>query len=99
MSNNQRFNIEFTDLSLSLKVGNTNKNIINGISGHFHAGKITAIFGPSGCGKTTLMSILRGKVNNYEGTVKINGTEQSVQDFKKIAGFVPQVNFWREKFI
>jgi ABC-type multidrug transport system ATPase subunit len=46
--------------------------------------------GPSGAGKTTFLSILAGKVAKTEGSIKVNGKEQTLSLWKKLIGFVPQ---------
>lgn len=46
--------------------------------------------GPSGAGKTTFLSILAGKVAKTDGSIKVNGKEQTLSLWKKLIGFVPQ---------
>jgi ABC-type transport system involved in cytochrome bd biosynthesis fused ATPase/permease subunit len=41
----------------------------------FAQNKITAIVGRSGCGKSTISNLLLGVLKGYEGSIKINGTE------------------------
>ena len=36
-------------------------------------GAIVGLMGPNGCGKTSLMKILTGMINDYSGTVRIDG--------------------------
>ena len=36
-------------------------------------GEFVSIVGPSGCGKTTLLNIIGGLVDGYDGTVRIEG--------------------------
>ncbi|CAG2107633.1 unnamed protein product, partial [Medioppia subpectinata] len=48
------------------------KTIINGISGYFRSGQITAILGPSGCGKSSLLNCLAGiKKKGVFGSISI----------------------------
>lgn len=46
--------------------------------------------GPSGAGKTTFLSILAGKVAKTEGSIRVNGKEQTLSLWKRLIGFVPQ---------
>lgn len=53
-------------------------------------GKTCAVMGPSGAGKTTFLSILAGKIAKTDGSIKVNGKEQTLSLWKKLVGFVPQ---------
>jgi len=45
-------------------------------------GEFVSILGSFGCGKTTLMKIIGGLIDDYQGTVKVNGVD-SVEILKK----------------
>ncbi|KAK3256888.1 hypothetical protein CYMTET_34002, partial [Cymbomonas tetramitiformis] len=53
---------------------------------------ITAIMGPSGAGKTTFLATLLGKASygSQTGRLLVNGMESTLEDFRRIIGFVPQ---------
>eukprot|EP01125_Pyxidicula_operculata_P015123 TRINITY_DN5108_c0_g1_i1.p1 TRINITY_DN5108_c0_g1~~TRINITY_DN5108_c0_g1_i1.p1 ORF type:complete len:874 (-),score=87.48 TRINITY_DN5108_c0_g1_i1:150-2771(-) len=82
------FHIRFE--SLELVVGE--KKILEGVSGSFAPGKLTAIMGSSGCGKSSMMSVLSGRANygKTSGSVFVNGKEQKISKFQRVVGFVPQ---------
>ena len=40
-------------------------------------GEFLVILGPSGCGKSTILSLIAGLLSPSEGTIRINGIEQS----------------------
>ena len=82
-----RMHYEMDQLGFTLPSG---KQVLQGVTGRIHDGKMTAIMGPSGAGKTTFMNVLCGKVNRTSGTLKISGKVAELQAFKKICGFVPQ---------
>ena len=95
-----KMHFEMDHLGFKLPNG---KEILKGVTGHIHAGRMTAIMGPSGylipllqtliinsAGKTTFLNVLCGKVNRTHGVLKISGKETEVHKFKKICGFVPQ---------
>ncbi|KAG0334541.1 hypothetical protein BG004_000365, partial [Podila humilis] len=81
------FDIRFEKLGLTLPTG---VDIIKNISGRLITGRTCAVMGPSGAGKTTFLSILAGKVAKTDGSIKVNGTEQTLSLWKKLIGFVPQ---------
>ena len=55
------------------------KNVLNGVSANFEAGKVYAIVGKSGAGKSTLLSLIAGLDTTTKGEILYNGT-----DLKKI---------------
>ncbi|KAF9094980.1 hypothetical protein BGX29_009222, partial [Mortierella sp. GBA35] len=81
------FDIRFEKLGLSLPTG---VEIIKNISGRLITGRTCAVMGPSGAGKATFLSILAGKVAKTDGSIKVNGKEQTLSLWKKLIGFVPQ---------
>ena len=51
-------------------------------------GTVCAVIGPSGCGKSTLLKVVAGLIQDYSGTVRINGQAVSPKDLR--IGFMPQ---------
>ncbi|RXH88534.1 hypothetical protein DVH24_000133 [Malus domestica] len=66
--------------------------LLNGVSGAFRPGVLTALMGVSGAGKTTLMDVLAGrKTGGYiEGDVKISGYPKKQETFARISGYCEQ---------
>ncbi|XP_013114016.2 ATP-binding cassette sub-family G member 1 [Stomoxys calcitrans] len=88
---NVAVNIQFEDITYRVKDGNKTKNILNGISGKFHSGELTAIIGPSGSGKTTLLNLLAGyRIHTTSGTVSINDNNSSTKELRKVSRYVLQ---------
>jgi len=56
--------------SISLNLGN--KKILKDISIKVASGEILSIIGPNGAGKTSLLNVLSGNLNSYEGSVSYN---------------------------
>eukprot|EP01125_Pyxidicula_operculata_P023033 TRINITY_DN976_c1_g4_i2.p1 TRINITY_DN976_c1_g4~~TRINITY_DN976_c1_g4_i2.p1 ORF type:complete len:1077 (+),score=199.65 TRINITY_DN976_c1_g4_i2:108-3338(+) len=83
-----RYDIRFENLGL--KVGDN--WVLQGVTGEFPSGRLTAIMGPSGCGKTSLLSTLSGraKYGVVHGDIFINGAKSKISNFSRVEGFVPQ---------
>ncbi|XP_037085411.1 ATP-binding cassette sub-family G member 1-like [Pollicipes pollicipes] len=97
----QPVTIEFNDLSYKVaaprpkgQVKKEWKTILDGVTGTFRPGQLTAIMGPSGAGKSTLLNVLAGyKVRNVEGSIKINGAARNLQTFRKIQAYIMQDDY------
>ncbi|GAU11042.1 hypothetical protein TSUD_113350 [Trifolium subterraneum] len=66
--------------------------LLNGVSGAFRPGVLTALMGVSGAGKTTMMDVLAGrKTGGYiEGRITISGYLKKQETFARIAGYCEQ---------
>lgn len=54
-------------------------------------GRIVGLLGPNGCGKTTMIKILVGLLQQYEGEVYIDGFKPGIQT-KSIVAYLPDRN-------
>nr|POF16091.1 abc transporter g family member 40 [Quercus suber] len=66
--------------------------LLEGVSGAFRPGILTALMGVSGAGKTTLMDVLAGrKTGGYtEGNITISGYPKKQETFARICGYCEQ---------
>ncbi|KAF7849922.1 hypothetical protein BT93_L0123 [Corymbia citriodora subsp. variegata] len=66
--------------------------LLNGVSGAFRPGVLTALMGVSGAGKTTLMDVLAGrKTGGYiKGNITISGYPKKQDTFARISGYCEQ---------
>ncbi|KAI8616157.1 ABC-2 type transporter-domain-containing protein [Chytriomyces sp. MP71] len=67
------------------------KKLLNGVSGIFQPGRLTAVMGASGAGKTSLLQVLAGEARqgSLSGSILVNG-ENVKGNMKKVSGFVFQ---------
>jgi ABC-type multidrug transport system ATPase subunit len=82
------YDIEFENIGMTLPTGQT---IMEGVSGKFMSGTLTAIMGPSGAGKTTILSLVTGRSKKTHGSITVNGNVVSgLAKWKREVAFVPQ---------
>uniref|UniRef100_A0A1B6K7M8 ABC transporter domain-containing protein n=1 Tax=Homalodisca liturata TaxID=320908 RepID=A0A1B6K7M8_9HEMI len=80
--------IEFSDLIF--KAGG--KVILNGVSGRFRSGHLSAVMGPSGAGKTSLLNILSGFTppSQLEGTITLDGEPRDLSKLRQQLCYITQ---------
>ena len=66
--------IKVSNLTFSVKEGDSTRTVLDNLSYEFKENKITTISGPSGSGKTTFLYSLAGILNIDSGEVEINNT-------------------------
>ncbi|XP_043464033.1 ATP-binding cassette sub-family G member 4-like [Leptopilina heterotoma] len=91
----QSIDIEFENVIYTVQVSfrGPTKQILQGVSGCFKSGELTAIMGPSGAGKSSLLNILTGlQRKRVDGKVSyVTGkVQQSWSDYKKQACYIQQ---------
>ena len=67
-------------------------NALNNVNLKIERGEIIGLLGPNGSGNTTLLKIINGLANNYNGEVRILGQNLNVESKGKVA-FLPDSNF------
>lgn len=60
--------------------------VIGGVFMAIPRGELVCLYGPNGCGKTTLLRLVAGMDNEYEGTIRIAGKDPQQAN----VGIVPQ---------
>jgi len=66
--------------------------VLNGVSVSLKPGQIIGLLGPNGCGKTSLIKILTGLINDYEGDVKVGGFKPGVES-KSMVAYLPEKTY------
>ncbi|KAL2929376.1 ABC transporter G family member 38 [Bienertia sinuspersici] len=66
--------------------------LLNGVSGSFRPGVLTALMGVTGAGKTTLLDVLAGRKNtgHIEGSIKVSGYLKKQATFARVSGYCEQ---------
>ncbi len=83
--------IEFRNVSFTYP--KTKKRVISGLSMELERGKQYAIVGENGCGKSTIIKLLTGMYQDYEGEILIDGVDvktMSPMEIRKLFAVVYQ---------
>ncbi len=80
--------------NVSVKYGE--QTVLKDVSFHLDKGDFLGIIGPNGGGKTTLLKTILGLMDNYDGTVLVNGNPPGHK--KTRVGYVPQHSEFDKKF-
>ncbi|VDG93644.1 Macrolide export ATP-binding/permease protein MacB [Lysinibacillus sphaericus] len=79
--------LEATSLRKSFGTRGQIQHVLKGIDFRVMEGEFVGIMGPSGAGKTTLLNVLATIDRTTEGSIKINGTDISSMNNRKLSQF------------
>ena len=80
--------LEIKNVSKTYNAGENAVKALDGVDLNIREGEFVSIIGPSGCGKSTLFNIIGGLIEDYDGSVLIDG--HSVDGAHKDVGVVFQ---------
>jgi ABC-2 type transport system ATP-binding protein len=69
------------------------KTVLNNVNLDIYPGQIIGYIGPNGAGKSTTVKILTGVIQDYTGTVLLNGRDirEDILGLKQMIGYVPEL--------
>uniref|UniRef100_A0A1S4H0A3 Uncharacterized protein n=1 Tax=Anopheles gambiae TaxID=7165 RepID=A0A1S4H0A3_ANOGA len=89
--------VTFDNITYTVSTGKREKKtVLNGVSGRFQSGELTAIMGPSGAGKSSLLNILTGyTTHGVKGTLAF-GSSGSTN--RKLCSYILQEDYLQPLF-
>ncbi len=88
----EKFEFDDKITATDLQYAYGDKKVLNGINLELEKGKKYAIIGESGSGKSTLAKILLGRLDDYNGSIKIDDRELNAISRKSLYSNVVPVN-------
>ncbi|MCC6187253.1 MAG: ABC transporter ATP-binding protein [Chitinophagaceae bacterium] len=69
------------------------KTVLNDVTLDIYPGQVIGYIGPNGAGKSTTVKILTGVIQDYTGTVLLNGVDikEDILALKQMIGYVPEL--------
>lgn len=69
------------------------KTVLNNVNLDIYPGQVIGYIGPNGAGKSTTVKILTGVIQDYTGTVLVNGRDikEDILGLKQMIGYVPEL--------
>lgn len=69
------------------------KIVLNDVTLDIYPGQVIGYIGPNGAGKSTTVKILTGVIQDYTGTVLLNGVDikEDILALKQMIGYVPEL--------
>lgn len=69
------------------------KTVLHNVNLDIYPGQILGYIGPNGAGKSTTVKILTGVIQDYTGTVLVNGKDirEDILGLKQMIGYVPEL--------
>ena len=80
----------------NLSFSYNSRKVLENINFDVKEGEVVSILGPNGVGKSTLVNLISGVLEGYEGVIEIEGKDirkLSSEDIAKLAGVVPQSTY------
>jgi ABC-2 type transport system ATP-binding protein len=68
------------------------RRVLENVSLSLESGTIVGLLGPNGCGKTSMIKIIAGLINDYEGDVLIDGNKPN-EYTKSIVSYLPEKTY------
>ena len=109
IENNQKIknfhfkNLNLKDLNYFYKKINSKKDILSNINLDIHRGAKIGIKGETGSGKTTFINLLIGLLKDYQGKIKLNEIDLSLNynliNLQNKIGYVPQTIYLADESI
>ncbi|XP_058056884.1 ATP-binding cassette sub-family G member 1 [Anopheles bellator] len=89
--------VTFKNISYTVSTGKREKkHVLNGVSGKFQSGELTAIMGPSGAGKSSLLNILTGyTTQGVKGTLSFGNAGGTN---RKLCSYILQEDYLQPLF-